>query len=284
MKLQIKRGLPGSGKTTEARKTVADSGNHGRLNRDDLRAMLFNSVWTPHREKVVIAAEKALAWVLKEHDMSVIVDDTNLSNNHVEMWKAVARKIGMAVEVDPLVVDIAKSVEQDSWREKPIGKAIIHRMALNNGLIDFGEKPIVIVDIDGTIADGTHREGFLKGERKDWKSYFERCTLDSPIEFVIDMVRTLDWDHTICIVSGRPDTYQFETMEWLDRYGVPYDYIFMRPGNLKSPDTEIKKAILDKMPKYLVKAVFDDRPSVLEMWGEQGLKNVIPVRGAIDEF
>ena len=36
-KLKMYRGLPGSGKTTQARAEVVTSGNAGRVNRDDLR-------------------------------------------------------------------------------------------------------------------------------------------------------------------------------------------------------------------------------------------------------
>ena len=53
-KLKMYRGLPGSGKTTQARAEVVTSGNAGHVNRDDLRAMLFDSVWTGRREGVVV--------------------------------------------------------------------------------------------------------------------------------------------------------------------------------------------------------------------------------------
>jgi len=46
MKLKILRGLPGSGKSTLAKQLVKDSGSSGRINRDDLRAMIFDSVWS----------------------------------------------------------------------------------------------------------------------------------------------------------------------------------------------------------------------------------------------
>ena len=55
------KGFPGSGKSTLARQLVKESGNSGRINRDDLRAMLFNSEWTGKREQVTIDCEKAIA-------------------------------------------------------------------------------------------------------------------------------------------------------------------------------------------------------------------------------
>lgn len=286
LKLQVKRGLPASGKTTAAYATVKESGNTGRINRDDLRAMLFESKWTGRREQVVIDCEKAIAKVLFEHKMNAIVDDTNLSSGHVDMWKNQAKEIGFSeCNVDTLEINITKCVEADGWRaEKQVGKAIIHRMALNNGFIEWGDKPLVIVDIDGTIACGEHREHYVKGERKSWDLYFSECTGDRPVDFVVRWVRELSKTHTICLVSGRPDTTQFDTIWWLDLHNVPYDYLFMRGGSDKRPDTMVKQDILNKLPKDKIDFALDDRPVVIrEVWRKNNVK-VYAVRGECDEF
>ena len=72
-KIRMLRGLPGSGKTTLAREIVED-GNWGRVNRDDLRAMIFNGKWSGRREEIIIAAEKAIAQVLLEHGHGAMID------------------------------------------------------------------------------------------------------------------------------------------------------------------------------------------------------------------
>jgi hypothetical protein len=51
----------------------------------------------------------------------------------------------------------------------------------------------------------------------------------------------------------------------------------MRPGNLKTPDTEIKKTILGYIPKGKLVAAIDDRLSVIRMLKSNGVR-VIPVR------
>lgn len=283
-KIKMMRGLPGSGKSTVAKALVKSDGNGGRVNRDDLRAMLFESVWTGKREGVVVDCEKAIAAVLLKHGMVPVIDDTNLSAKHKDMWRFFADSQDAHFEMQDLGISIETCVERDAAREKPVGKAIIHRMALFNGLVQFTDKPIVIVDVDGTVACGKHREHFLEGPgKKDWKSYYALLSDDSPIDLVVRWVRELAKENTICIVSGRPDTYQFETTAWLEKHDVPYDYIFMRPGNMKNPDTEIKKSILDHLPKEKIAFVLDDRPSVCRMWQENGL-TVYPVRGACEEF
>lgn len=284
MKLKMLSGLIGSGKTTLARQRVRENGNHARVNRDDLRAMLFNSEWTGKREAAVIDCEKAIAGVLLKHGLVPVIDDTNISKSHRDLWAGFAKEQGAAFEVQKLDTPIEECVWRDSLREKPIGKAIIHHMALRAGLIPWGERKICIVDIDGTLSDGKHREHFVEGEgKKDWKTYYSLLHLDTPIDLVVRWVRELKEEYTICIVSGRPDTYQFETLRWLDQHQIPYDYIFMRPGNQKNPDTEVKQAILDLMPKEKIHQVIDDRPSVVRMWKANNLR-VIPVRGQCEEF
>lgn len=271
MKLTMLKGLPGSGKSTKARAEVVSGGNCGRINRDDLRAMLFDSVWTGKREDVVVDCEKAIVQVLFDHSMNPIVDDTNLSEKHKKMWGEVARRRGQNFTVSDLDVSVEECRARDAAREKRVGRAVIDRMALQNGMIGWGSRPILLCDIDGTIANGDHRVHLVSGETKDWKAYFSLLSEDAPIEAVIQKVRKYWYDHTVCMVSGRPDTYQYETMEWLTKYEVPYNWLFMRPGSDKRPDTEIKAGFLRHIPKENVALVLDDRPSVCKMWEENGL-------------
>lgn len=47
----------------------------------------------------------------------------------------------------------------------------------------------IIVDIDGTIANNTHRQNTLDTDPKDWDAFFSECHLDEPITSVVDMWR-----------------------------------------------------------------------------------------------
>ena len=273
MKLTMLKGLPGSGKSTVARAEVVSSGNSGRINRDDLRAMLFDSVWTGKREGVVVDCEKAIAQVLFDHGMNPIIDDTNLSPRHRDMWKEVAKQREQAFVVNDLTqtVDVPTCLQRDFERDASVGRAVIDRMALQNGLIDWREKPVILCDIDGTLADGEHRVHLVNGEKKDWQAYFALLSGDAPISSTIHAINDAFPTHTICLVSGRPDTYQRETMGWLHKHGVPYHWLFMRPGSDKRPDTLVKADFLKFLPKEKIVKVYDDRPSVCRMWEENGL-------------
>ena len=277
-KIRLYSGLPGSGKTTLARDAVVHEGNAARVNRDDLRAMLFNSEWSGKREHVVVEIEKAIAKTLLANGYVALVDDTNLSAKHVKLWLDVAGGAGAELVIKTLDTPLAECVRRDSQREKPVGEAVINRMALFNGMIQFGPKPIVLVDVDGTVANGDHRQHFIEGPRKDWKSYFSLCHLDTPIQKIIDEVNSYR-DHTIIVCSGRPDTYQHETLKWLREVAkLKFDYIFMRAGSDKREDSVIKLEILDHLPADQIEIVFDDRPRVLRAWESRGL-NCVWCRG-----
>jgi predicted kinase len=288
MKLRMMRGLPGSGKSTVTKQFVKDSGSAGRVNRDDLRSMLFDGVWSGQREKVVVEIEKAIAQVLIKNKMTPTIDDTNLQRSHEDMWKNFCKDNNVTFEMNDMNTDITTCIERDSKREKPVGEVIIKRMALDAGMIDFGEKKLVIVDIDGSISSCEHREHYVSitGDRKvkDWYGYFTEMVNDVPIQHIIDWVNELSKDYTICIVSGRPDTYQLETLYWLHHVAkIHFDHLFMRRGSDRRPDVNVKSDILAKLPKSQILMVLDDRPSVCRMWKAADLF-CIPVRGAIEEF
>lgn len=273
MKLIMMKGLPGSGKSTKARELVVAQ-NGGRINRDDLRAMLFDSKWSGKRESIVVDCEKAIAAVLAKHDVNSIVDDTNLSKKHRDLWSEYAKNCKWKFEEVALVTDLGACILRDAERPKPVGRPIIERMALQHGLIDWGEKPLALVDIDGTLADGAHREHFVAaGSKKDWKSYFELCGDDGYHTHIFERAQALAKDHTVCVVSGRPDTYWSLTRAWLARGPrLDFAHIFMRSGGDGRPDTEVKADFLKHMPKERIAIVLDDRPVVCRMWEAAGLK------------
>lgn len=81
--LIITRGLPGSGKTTFAKKWVEEDPKHRvRVNRDDIRRML-GPYWLPSREDLVTEIEEQSVLSALDNNYSVIIDATNFKN---EKW------------------------------------------------------------------------------------------------------------------------------------------------------------------------------------------------------
>ena len=95
----------------------------------------------------------------------------------------------------------------------------------------------VIFDLDGTLANiDARRELSLKPNGKmDWDVFFDasNISLDLPNEPVIKMAQLFAADgFNIVIFSGRNDRSYTETQQWLEKYGVPYNLLVMRPLSL----------------------------------------------------
>jgi uncharacterized HAD superfamily protein len=131
----------------------------------------------------------------------------------------------------------------------------------------------IIVDIDGTLADCSHRLHFIKGKRKQWKKFFEFASKDKPRVEVISRVRELAMHHKIHLVTGRPEEYRQQTLNWLSFYRIPFDSLYMRENGDYRPDDVVKQEILDHcFDKKNIELVIDDRPKVVRMWQSNGLE------------
>ena len=132
---------------------------------------------------------------------------------------------------------------------------------------------MVIVDMDGTLADVTHRLHHIRGTRKkNWKRFFEGMDADPPNEVVAEWVRNLQPDYEVVIVSGRPEEYGARTIAWLRRHQIPFSHLRMRRDGDHRPDHIVKQEILNALPKEAVAFVIDDRNSVCDMWRRNGLR------------
>ena len=133
--------------------------------------------------------------------------------------------------------------------------------------------PAVIVDIDGTIADLTHRLHYVKNGNHDWDKFFAEVNRDKPYLEIIELARCLKYSgKTVLLVSGRPQKTYGATISWLEEHGVPFDGLYMRKDNDFRKDTVVKSEILDELlQKYDIDFTIDDRPSVVKMWRDRGL-------------
>lgn len=141
--LVITRGLPASGKSTWARGWTAQAPHRARVNRDDLRAMLFCAAGVlPHwQEEAVSAAQLAAAEALLRSGTDVVVDDTNLRRRHARRWAELAARTGAGFGTHDLTdVPLQVCLERDAARlaagERGVGEAVLrdlHRRFLANG-------------------------------------------------------------------------------------------------------------------------------------------------------
>lgn len=132
----------------------------------------------------------------------------------------------------------------------------------------------VIFDIDGTISDSAHRGKYAR--EKNWAEFFRLMPTDEPKHDIVELLLMYyNDDYKILLVTGRGEEHREATLEWLGRHGIS-NYVhelYMRPLKDFRPDHEIKKEIyINRLePEYKVRAVFEDRSSVVQMWRSLGL-------------
>jgi len=275
-KLILLRGLPAAGKSTKAKEIIKETGNTVRVNKDLLREMLHFNKWTGKNEDLTLKAEKFLATDMLYENYNVVVDDTNLNLKIIEQWKQVAKDQEAKFEEILVSTSYQECIHRDLARkaagDRYVGKEVIINMARRYKLYESDKKD-VICDLDGTLADIKHRLHFVKGSvHKDWHAFFSDIPHDLPRSDVLDKVIELQKRYNIVIVTGRPEDYKEVTLEWLHKFGIPYETIIMRRKGDTRNDDIIKKEILDTyFDKNKVELVIDDRPRVIRMWREEGL-------------
>lgn len=135
-------------------------------------------------------------------------------------------------------------------------------------------------------------ENSYKIFQPDWKSFYEACDKDEPIEPVVSTLRRLSQHQDVQIWSGRCESVREKTLKWLVNltgYCEDYQYwdrrLKMRPIGNSTPDYVLKELWLNDLCmkgeyvsagegkvrlKHPIDFVFDSDPKSIEMWRRRG--------------
>ena len=289
LKVKFLIGIQGSGKSTWANNFVRNNTNWVILNRDTFRKML-TSMWIcePNIEEMISKMiNDALITCLK-FKQNVIVDNTNLKDEFITpLVDLVSAYADVEFQIFDLSVD--KAIERDSARDKQVGVVRIKKMFNQYKILlenfnfthrkkksrvfsyesgwDKNLQNAAIFDIDGTLAHMNGRRGPFDWEKVDVDS------LDPHLARMVKLHKA--YGDIIILLSGRDDTSENLTKQWLDFYEVPYDIILMRKAEDFRKDAIVKKEIYENhvIGKYNIVAIYDDRTQVVEaLRNELGLK------------
>lgn len=120
-----------------------------------------------------------------------------------------------------------------------------------------------ICDIDGTLADNSHRNPYDEN----------KVYLDTPLPTVEVIKALIKNGDNIIFFSGRTRACYHDTYNWLEKYVVKYPELYMREIGDNRSDSIVKKEMFDLYipKKVVIHGVFDDRLRVCKMWYEMGL-------------
>lgn len=135
---------------------------------------------------------------------------------------------------------------------------------------------IAIIDLDGTLSDGTHRLHLLPTKdlhlTESWSAFNGAAIGDKPIQNTFDVVNML-WKAGmgVIILTGRSDEVETDTLIWLDRYKVKFDHLIMRRAEDNRKDTVIKEEVLRAIGLEHIKCAFDDSANVVKHFRSLGI-------------
>ena len=129
----------------------------------------------------------------------------------------------------------------------------------------------IIVDLDGTLCNNTHRQHLYDKEHKDWKLINEESKYDLVNNWCLEIVNLFSLNgYKIIFLTGRSAHAWDVTEDWLNRnVGPGVDWmLLMREKKDKRPDTDSKTEIFvnEIAPFYDVLFAIDDRKPVVDMW------------------
>jgi len=103
---------------------------------------------------------------------------------------------------------------------------------------------VLIVDIDGVIADASAHQHFLTSEIQNWEAFFEAASNTRLFREGRELVKSLDAAKPIFLMTARPSYLLEKTVDWLNQNEIYWDALLMREGNDDRSSPEVKLDLL----------------------------------------
>lgn len=130
---------------------------------------------------------------------------------------------------------------------------------------------VVVFDIDGVLADASHRQHFVAQRPKDWDSFFAAVGDDPVIEQGRARLLAMGIDHEVVLVSGRPESTRAATVAWLERHGMGRPALVLRAEHDYRPAAIAKADLLaGLMGESGIICVIDDDEVVVQALSQLG--------------
>lgn len=270
-------GIASSGKSTWAREFESKNPSYTIVCRDDIRREMMGghlvwAKWQWGREGEVTNTHESHMRHAHACGLNIIVADTNLNAKNRAKVQRFLESLGYEVEIKDFPITLEQAWKRDAQREGGVGHDILAKQwqqwleYINHKkyVPDISKPEAIIVDIDGTLAHMDGRSPY------DW----DKVHTDKVDSIVKSIVKHFHETKSVIIVSGRDGACKDITQDWLTDNCIPYNELFMREAKDQRKDSIVKSEIFwrDIAPYYNVECVIDDRPQVVRMWLDLGLK------------
>jgi len=304
-------GIVASGKSTWAKGEVnKDPNGTVRVNRDDLRIMMSNYVYSSENEKLIVATRNNIISSALRGGKNVIVDDTNLNRRNFDDICALVNNLGIECMVTEkaFYVDLEEAIARNAKREgfALVPEDVIRKMwkqsggtqhkfyksrvqicgitntnepESNSSSPDLSKEFAVLCDLDGTISlfNPIRKNGSVEVRHKGApaRSPYDASKADNDMlnEPVAEVLENLSKNgYWIVFCSGREEQYRPQTLAFLNKHtNFPFELIMRKTGDSRK-DSIVKEELYQThiAGKYNVFLVLDDRTQVVNYWRSRG--------------
>ena len=141
-----------------------------------------------------------------------------------------------------------------------------------------GARNYTVFDIDGVVADVSHRLHHLEPRRRDWYAFHESADRDPVLGTGRALAEQAALDGDIVWLTGRPAWTRSLTQTWLDAADLPRGPLLMRGDDDHRPAKYVKLQEIRRMgrekPGELI-TVVDDDPAVIDTLSAAGFPTLL---------
>jgi predicted secreted acid phosphatase len=134
---------------------------------------------------------------------------------------------------------------------------------------------VIVFDIDGTVANITHRKHWVATKPKNWCAFnagMAQDTVYADIKFLYDTFAAAG--NTIVFCSGRGEENRDVTESWLRANGFAWSALYMRAARDHRQDSIVKVELLAVIRAHFGEPYLwlDDRNQVVDAIRAQGVR------------
>lgn len=134
----------------------------------------------------------------------------------------------------------------------------------------------MVFDIDGVVADVSHRLHFVQSRPKQWDNFFRAAAEDPPLQEGLNLVAELTGECDLMWLTGRPERNRALTESWLAAHSLPTGPLLMRADRDHRPARAAKRDHLLRLRRSrTIAVVVDDDPAVVAMLEDEGITHLL---------